>query len=361
VSRPTPPGWAVRGFLRARHVLGRSYRGSVPATARLLEGSFGLIETKALWTAAELQIADALAAGPLTTDALAARVDGNADALGRLLRLLVALGYFAPAGRDRWRNNATSELLRADHPESVRAWVLFFGSSWVGRIWDELPSSVRTGGSGTVAAFGLEYFDLMRERPETGAMFDEAMAAASRFTAPFVCAGYDFGAATRVCDVGGGTGTLLAEILVANPALRGVVFDLPEVVTGAGDELAARGVRDRCEVVGGDFFAEVPKGSDLYVLQSIVHDWDDDSAVRILRRVRDAMEPGARVLLLEAVVPPTAVVHPAKYADLLMLVLTGRGRERTLEEYRTLATRAGLRLERVVSLLARDGIELAIA
>jgi hypothetical protein len=139
------------------------------------------------------------------------------------------------------------------------------------------------------------------------------------------------------------------------------VFDLPEVVTGAGDELAARGVRDRCEVVGGDFFAEVPKGSDLYVLQSIVHDWDDDSAVRILRRVRDAMEPGARVLLLEAVVPPTGVVHPAKYADLLMLVLTGRGRERTLEEYRTLATRAGLRLERVVSLLARDGIELAIA
>ncbi len=285
----------------------------------------------------------------------------DADALGRLLRLLAALGYFVPAGRDRWSNNATSELLRADHPESMRAWVLFFGSTWVGRIWDELPTSVRTGGSGTEAAFGAEYFDLMRERPETGSMFDAAMAAASRFTAPFVCAGYDFGASTRVCDVGGGTGTLLTEILVAHPALRGVLFDRPEVVAGAPAELAARGVSDRCEVVGGDFFAEVPKGSDLYVLQSIVHDWDDDSAVRILSRVRDAMEPGARVLLLEAVVPPTAFVHPAKYADLLMLVLTGRGRERTEVEYRAVATRAGLRLERVVSLLARDGIELAIA
>ncbi len=114
----------------------------------------------------------------------------------------------------------------------MRAWVLFFGSDWVGEIWNELPTSVRSGGSGTEAAFGLDYFDLMTQRPETGASFDAAMAAASRFTAPFVCAGYDFGASTRVCDVGGGTGTLLAEILAAFPALLGVVFDLPEVVGG---------------------------------------------------------------------------------------------------------------------------------
>jgi hypothetical protein len=187
------------------------------------------------------------------------------------------------------------------------------------------------------------------------------MAAASRFTAPFVIAGYDFGACTRVCDVGGGTGTLLAEILVAFPQLLGVVFDRPVVVAGADDELAARGVADRCEVVGGDFFSAVPAGSDLYVLQSIVHDWDDESAIRILTRVREAMTPGARVLLLEGVVPSSGVAHPSKYADLLMLVLTGRGRERTVDEYRALAARAGLRLDRVVSLLARDGIELSVA
>jgi hypothetical protein len=327
----------------------------------VLEGSFGLFETKALWTAAELGVADALAPGPLGTDQLAGRVGADPDALGRLLRLLASIGYFASAGRDRWRNNATSELLREDHPESVRAWILFVGSDWVGQIFDQLPASVRTGRSGTQAAFGLEWFDLMRERPETGAAFDAAMAAASRFTAPYVSAGYDFGACTRVCDVGGGTGTLLAEILARNPALHGVVFDLPGVVAGASDELASRGVGERCEVLGGDFFEAVPTGSDLYVLQSIVHDWDDDSAVRILRRVREAMTPGSRVLLLEAVVPSSGVAHPSKYADLLMLVLTGRGRERTVDEYRALAEAAGLRLVRVVSLLARDGIELAIA
>jgi O-methyltransferase domain/Dimerisation domain len=360
VNPPNPPGWVVDSFLRARHVLGRTFRSMVPATARVLEGSFGLIETKSLGAAAELGVADALASGPLSTEALSERVGANPDALARLLRLLVSIGYFAEDG-GRWKNNATSELLREDHPESMRAWVVFLGSDWVGRIWNELPASIRTGRSGTEAAFGMEYFDLMQQRPETGVVFDAAMAAASRFTAPFVCAGYDFAGFTRVCDVGGGTGTLLASILTANPELQGVVFDLPEVVAGAPAELAARGVADRCEVIGGDFFASVPRGCDLYLLQSIVHDWDDDSAMRILTRVREAMDPGSRVLLLEGIVPTSTVMHPSKYTDLLMLVLTGRGRERTEPEYAALAARAGLRVERAINLLARDGIELVVA
>jgi hypothetical protein len=350
----------MRSMFRARHLLGRTHRTMVPGTARILEGSFGLIETKSLGVAAELGIADALKDGPMTTGALAERVGADPDALARLLRLLVSIGYFARRG-ERWRNNATSELLREDHPDSMRAWALFLASDWVGTIWNEFPTAVRTGGSGTEAAFGLEYFDLMQQRPETGAAFDAAMAAASRFTAPFVCAGYDFAAFTRVCDVGGGTGTLLASILTAFPDLHGVVFDLPDVVAGAPSELAARGVADRCEVVGGDFFGEVPRGSDLYVLQSIIHDWDDESAVRILTRVREAMTPESRVLILEGIVPTASVAHPSKYADLLMLVLTGKGRERTEPEYAALADRAGLRLRRVVNLLARDGIELVLA
>lgn len=356
-SPPIPPRWVTDSFLRVRHTLGRSYRRLVPTTARVLEGSFGLIETKSLGAAADLGVADALVGGPLTTEELAARVGADADALGRLLRLLTSLGYFVERG-GRWQNNATSELLREDHPDSMRAWVRFLGSDWMGSIWNELPASIRTGGSGTEAAYGLGYFELMQRQPERGALFDAAMAAASRFTAPFVCSGYEFGTYSRVCDVGGGTGTLLASILTAYPKLRGVVFDLPEVVAGASAELAARRVADRCDVVAGDFFAAVPEGCDLYVLQSIVHDWDDEAAEQILTRVREAMAPGARVLLLESMVPTTPVIHPSKYADLLMLVLTGRGRERTEAEYRALASRAGLRLDRVVNLLARDGIEL---
>jgi O-methyltransferase domain len=359
-----PPAWVISPFLKARHLLGRTYRNLVPTTARVLEGSFGLIETKALGAAADLGVADALRAGPLANGLLAERVGADADALGRLLRLLTSLGYFTDVGgtgSGPWKNNSTSELLRADHRDSMRDWVLFLGSDWMGTIWNELPAAVRTGGSGTEVAFGLEYFDLMRERPETGELFDAAMAAASRFTAPFVCAGYEFGTFQRICDVGGGTGTLLASILTAFPRLHGVVFDLPAVVAGAPAVLTERKVADRVEVVGGDFFEEVPKGCDLYLLQSIIHDWDDESAVRILRRVREAMPAEARVLLLEAVVPAGPVQHPTKYADLLMLVLTGRGRERTEVKYRALAEQAGLQLHRVVNLLARDGIELVPA
>ena len=241
----------------------------------------------------------------------------------------------------------------------MRDWALFLGSDWIGTIWNELPTSIRTGGSGTEAAFGVEYFDLMQQRPETGELFDAAMAAASRFTAPFVCAGYDFAAFTRVCDVGGGTGTLLGAILTANPGLHGVVFDLPDVVAGAprSSRRAASPTVARSSAVTSS--QSVPTGCDLYVLQSIVHDWDDESAVRILARVREAMTPGSRVLVLEGIVPTSGVAHPSKYADLLMLVLTGKGRERTEPEYAALAARAGLRLERVVNLLARDGIELS--
>jgi O-methyltransferase domain/Dimerisation domain len=357
---PSPPAWLMNGLLRARHAVGRGHRAMVPPTARILEGSFGLVETKALGAAAELGVADALHSGPLTTDALAARVGADPDALGRLLRLLVSIGYFMERNR-QWSNNATSELLREDHPDSMRAWAVFLASDWMGTIWNELPTSIRTGGSGAEVAYGMDFFDLMQDQPAAGAAFDAAMAAASRFTAPFVCAGYDFAACTRVCDVGGGTGTLLASILGANPALRGVVFDLPAVVAGAPAELAARGVADRCEVVGGDFFESAPSGCDLYVLQSIIHDWDDESAVRILTRVREVMTPGSRVLVLEGIVPTSAVAHPSKYADLLMLVLTGKGRERTEAEYAALAARAGLRVQRVINLLARDGIELVVA
>jgi hypothetical protein len=356
-----PPAWLVAPMLRVRDGLARVYRGIVPPAVRVLEGTFGLMETKALFTATELGVADALDHGPRSSTELAAMLDADADAIGRLLRLLVSLGYFACNGDGTWSNNAASNLLRADDPNTLRSWVRFIGSSWSWDIWNELPHSARTGRSGTEVARDGEFIEFVANDREAAQLFDDAMADVSRHTAPLIAAGYDVSAVRRVCDVGGGTGSVLAAVLARHPHLQGVLLDLPEVLAGAPAVLEAAGVADRCELVGGSFFEEVPAGCDRYLLQSIVHDWDDDSAVRILERVRAAMPPDGRVLLLEAVLPTNHTLHPAKYADVMMLVLTGRGRERTRDEYAALAARAGLRLDRVVDLVLRQGIELVPA
>jgi hypothetical protein len=353
-----PPAWLVTPMLRVRGGLARMYRGIVPPAVRVLEGTFGLMETKALYTATELGIADELDAGPRSSEELATALAADADAIGRLLRLLVSLGYFTRNGDGTWSNNAASNLLRRDDPSTLRSWVRFIGGSWSWDIWNELPHSARTGRSGTEIARGGEFFEFVARDRDAAQLFDAAMADVSRHTAPLVAAGYDFSAVRRVCDVGGGTGSVIAGILARHPHLKGVLLDLPDVVAGAPAVMEAAGVADRCELVGGSFFEAVPEGCDRYLLQSIVHDWDDDSAVRILERVRAAMPPDGRVVLLEAVLPDNDTLHPAKYADVMMLVLTGRGRERTRDEYAALAQRAGLRLDRIVDLVLRQGIEL---
>lgn len=345
-----PPAWLVPPVLRLRDLVARVHRGLAPPALRVIESTGGLIEAKALYAAAELRVAEALGGGPLTTADLAVAVDADADPLGRLLRLLATRGYFRRDRRGRWHNTPTSDVLRADHPDTLRSWVLFAGSPWHGEIWNSSLHSFRTGESASRAALGTGFFDWLVAHPDEQVVFDAAMAETARLVGPALAARHDFEGVQRVCDVGGGNGALLAHLLVANPHLRGVVLDLPSVVEGAGRLLVASGVESRCDTVGGDFFAEVPGGCDRYVLKSVLHDWDDDSCSRILAAVRSAMPPGARVLVLDAIVPDNAVSHPAHAFDLLMLVLTGAGRERTAGEWAALFDRAGFRVERRVDL-----------
>ncbi len=169
---------------------------------------------------------------------------------------------------------------------------------------------------------------------------------------------YDWPSEGRVCDIGGGTGTLLASILTEHPKLHGVLFDLPAVVDRAPPVLERAGVSDRVEVVGGSFFDGVPTGCDRYVLQAIVHDWDDESCVRFLTRCREALAPGGRVLVAEQTLPEHDGDHFIKALDLEMLVDTGKGRERTRDQFEALFGRAGLRVERVVPIALVSVYEL---
>lgn len=351
-----PPAWLVRPLLAVRNGVARLHRGMVPPEVVLLESTLGVIDTKALHVVAELQVADHLADGPRAVDELAATCDADADALGRLLRYLVSRGFFARTRDGRFRNNKRSDAMRA---LGGRSWAQFFGAQWHVEIWNQLEHSVRTGRAATEVSLGRPFWEYLTEvNPAAGAVFDEAMASASGVQMDVVARKYDWGSCSRVCDVGGGTGTLLSAVLRAHPNLRGVLFDLPTVVAKAGPVLEEAGVADRVEVVGGDFFASVPEGCDRYMMQAIVHDWDDESCVRFLSNCREAMTPAGRVLVLEFTLPEHDGAHFAKSTDLEMLVDTGAGRERTRAEFDALFARAGLRVRRAIPIVLTTMFEL---
>jgi len=352
----------VRPLLALRNGIGRLHDRMVPAQLPLFERTLGIVDTKAMAVVAELGIADRLADSPVDAATLAAQTGSDPDALERLLRYLVARGVFRRDRAGRYRNTRISARLAAADPASMRAWARFYGAPWHVEIWNELGHSVRTGDAGATAAFGRPFWTQLTEHDlEAGAVFDAAMADASRLQAGLVTGQHDFSQCREVCDVGGGTGTLLAGILAAQPQLHGTLFDLPAVVAKADATLQAAGVADRVTVVAGDFFASVPSGCDRYLLQAIVHDWDDESCVQILSNVQKAMPPGGRALVLEQELPRHDGWHLAKALDLEMLVDTGAGRERTRAELEALFARAGLRVTRRGALPVLTIFELAAA
>ena len=260
---------------------------------------------------------------------------------------LASVGVFIEVDHRRFGLTPAAELLRSDARGSLRAVAIMAGEDWTWRPWGELYQSVKTGERAFDRIFGVPPFTYLAGNPGAAAIFDEAMTGWSRLNSAAVAAAYDFSGIGTLMDVGGGHGTLLATILEANPELRGILFDTPEVVEGAGARLEAEGLTDRCRVVAGDFFATIPDGADACILKSVIHDWDEERATVILRNCRRAVGPGGRVLLAEQVIPPGNDPHVGKLLDLEMLIMAG-GRERTEAEFRDLLAGAGLRLTRVI-------------
>ncbi|MDQ6720129.1 MAG: acetylserotonin O-methyltransferase [Candidatus Dormibacteraeota bacterium] len=302
--------------------------------------------------AVELGIADQLEEGPRTAEELAVIVGANPDALDRMLAFLVSAGLLGRTRDGRYKNNAVSNTLRRSHPRSPRDWVLFAGANWLWDAWNQLGHSVRTGESGMVKAHGMSFFDYVGSgNPAAGTAFTRALACFSRLQSPIVATKYDFSAVNRLCDVGGGSGTLLAEVLKANPNVVGVLFEVPQVLAAGKETLATQGLTDRCEFIAGNFLESVPTGCDHYVLQFVLHDWNADSCAAILGNVKAAMPSNGRVLVIEAVLDGNGRdPWTLRASDLLMLVLTGSGRERTRDEFAALFERSGFRLARDVTL-----------
>ncbi|HEY7429850.1 MAG TPA: methyltransferase [Streptosporangiaceae bacterium] len=319
----------------------------LPLPTQMYVLTTGTWVSQAISVAATLGVPDELAAGPRAVTDLASSVRADPPALYRLLRALADIHLVDELGGRTFALTALGGLLRSDVPGSMRSWAIMVGRPFHRSSWTDLVASVRTGKCAFERVHGRGAFDYLRDHPEDGKVLNDAMtAAAGQFITPLVDS-YDFSALGTVVDVGGGHGALLAAVLAASPGVRGILFDLPEVIAGAGAPLREAGVADRCACLGGDFFQSVPPGGDAYLLSNIIHDWDDERAVQILSRCRAAVGAGGRVLLGEAVLPGACQPSPANWIDLEMLVM-GSGRQRTETEYRELLRRAGLSLARVI-------------
>jgi hypothetical protein len=286
-----------------------------------------------------LRIPDLLGAQTKSAEQLAAETGADPDRLSRLLVLAVGLGLFARRGQRLFANNAMSTLLRRDHPQSLHTEACHALSRWTRIAWDNLDQAVRHGTSGFELATGIGVFDYLTDHPDESADFHAFQAHVTRRNVAALLARHEFPPNATIVDIGGGSGTLLSQVLRHQPGLRGVLFDRPEVMAVARTALADD-IRDRIELVGGDFFAEIPAAADCYVLSHILHDWPDDAALAILRQVTHAMTTRSTLLILENIKDSEDNLFVA-YLDVLMLTAWG-GRERSLKDLNQLCWRAGL-------------------
>jgi hypothetical protein len=306
-------------------------------------GGFRL--SRAVWLAARLRLADVIGDGAASAGELAAAGGTDTDAVERLMKALAAFGVFRCEPDGRFRQTPASEVLRSDHPRSQRAWIECLLGGEMFEAWGAIESSVRTGRPAFDARHGASWVEYYREHPDAAALFAEAMSATTNAFEAALLAADAFPSFWLAVDVGGSAGTLLRRLLERHPDARGVLFDLPDVI----ERLEAERTDDldgRLTTASGDFFQRVPEGGDLYLLKFILHDWDDERAVAILRRVREAVAPDGRIAVVETVLPDTPTEHPGWLFDLNMLTVTG-GRERTAGAFAALLADAGCRVERV--------------
>lgn len=298
---------------------------------------------QSLYVAAKLGLADQLAEGDRTSDELAAATDSHSGAVYRFCRALAALGVLAEQPGRRFALTPLGAGLRSDAPGGLSHFVIVNGEESF-RAWADVMYAVRTGLPAFDHVFGMSHFEFLERNADSSRSFNGM---AGRGTPPKVLDSYDFTGATVVADIGGGMGGLIVQILAANPRMRGILQDLPGGVAQSGEFLREHGLADRVEVVGRSFFEFVPAGADVYVLSRVVHDWNDTDALRLLGRVRAAMKPSSRLVLIDNVIPEVPGYHIGKFSDLQMLVVLG-GQERTADEVVALLAKAEFEVTRTI-------------
>ena len=320
---------------------------AMPPQLAVLQMASGYWVSQSIYVAAKLGIADLLKDSPKSCDELATATGTNAPSLYRVLRALASLGIFAETQPNHFTLTPLAACLQSDLPGSVRAFVIMLGEEHY-RAWGDLLHGVQTGGSPFENVYGMNLFEYLAQNPESAKIFDESMTNASAIESATIAASYDFSSIQTLVDVAGGEGLLIASILKSNPTLKGVLFEQPHVIERAKRFLEAEGVLERCQLAAGNFFESVPEGGDAYILKYIIHDWDDERAIAILKQCHKVMPANGKILVAEQVIPPGNQPFMGKFLDLHMLAVTSGGRERTEAEYRALFEKAGFKLTKIV-------------
>jgi hypothetical protein len=309
--------------------------------------------SRLIYVAAKLGLADLLKNRPRTADDLAAATGVKPWALYRVLRTLASYGVFEEIKGKRFRLTPLGNTLRTDVPASMHGFALMLVEKHVWNAWEQLLHAVQTGELPFNKIYGLPFYQYLEQHPDDLKVFGESMTSLSGTENPAIARAFKSASGMSgirtLVDVAGGLGSLMAMILKANPKIKGVLFDLPPVIERAsGDRhVTAKGVAERCRLEPGNFFESVPAGGDAYILKYILHNWDDESSVRILANCRAAMNDRGRVLVADPVISPGNRREWGKLLDIQMMVVVS-GRERTREEFAALFKRAGLRLTRII-------------
>jgi ubiquinone/menaquinone biosynthesis C-methylase UbiE len=300
---------------------------------------------QAIHVAAKLKLADLVKDEPKTAEELAKASKTHPPSLYRLMRALASVGIFCEGADGRFSMTSIAECL-LDRPGSQYAVALTMGDEHY-RAWGDLLYSIQTGKPAFDHLYGKPIFDYLSENAEPAKIFDAAMTGFHGPETQAMIDAYDYAGINTLIDVGGGNGTVLSAVLKKNPAMKGILYDLPGVIERAKQNLADQGLASRCQTIAGSFFESAPPGGDAYQMRHIIHDWTDEQCRTILSHIRKVMPKLGRLLVIEMVIKPGNEPQPAKWLDLNMLVLPG-GRERTEAEYREMFAKAGFRLERIV-------------
>jgi SAM-dependent methyltransferase len=319
---------------------------SADPSSQLLALLNGFQVSQAISVAATLGIPDLVRDRALSCDALAAATNTRSSSLYRLLRALAAVGVLHERADRLFSLAPLGEPLCLGAPSSKNAWARLIGRPYYYHAWCDLIGSLRTGETAFNRVHGISVWDFRAQRPDEAAIFDRTMATIADQAADAVLSEFDFSRFSIVVDVGGGEGAFLARILAVNPMMQGILFDQNQVVERAKRALLVAGILDRCQVIGGSFFKAVPSGGDAYLLKWILHDWNDQDAITILRSCRRAIRPDGVLIVVDHLVEPYNEGVEGKLMDLNMMVITG-GTERTRPEFGTIFEAAGFRLARV--------------
>lgn len=339
--------FAAQIILYVHHGLLRLARFLVPPQLTLLEQIGGVVNTKLIFVAAHLKIADLLAIEPMRASAIAIRLHLDPDATHRLLRSLATLGIFKLLPDGRFKNNRHSRVLLSQSKDTLRDFALYFGSQSNMDAWSDFLSTVQTGQNYFERRHQMSVWAWFNLHPHEGKVFTQAMMNLTRMDASILAQAYPFAEGQKLCDIAGGRGILLSEILLRHSHLQAILYDEKYVLEEAQTFFVSLGLASKLELVEGNFFENIPSGCDIYIIKDILHDWDDERCIKILRQIRKNLDAKARLLVIEVLVNSLTICGPGPLMDIHMMTVCPGGRQRSKQDLCSLFEKSGLRMRRI--------------